>query len=198
MARPAEDEHRREEQPGDHEMLIAIMLLLMAGLEGSVLLHSLLIVLAPLGVPPVALAGLLALMGPQGTAHVPPSANDDALRMLQRGTSARRAMYLLAAARRLSAGGTLDAERRLYKAHLVAERKRGEAVGRVDAAAKQFGPVLGWWAHRDKKTTPVCRTAHGSNFSALTPPAIGWPGTLHAGNCRCKPVAPWPQGVLLA
>lgn len=184
------------EQPQDHELLIAIVLLLLAGLTAQALTERLAVLLAPLGIPATAVASMVALLG-KGITVERPSAPPGAIATMQRGGVARRAMYILAGCRRLAGGGTADTEKRLYGAHLAAERRRAKAADAVDAAAAKYGPVLGWWATRDDRTTPACFAAHGSNFSALVPPAMGWPGTIHAGQCRCKPVAPWPGGDML-
>lgn len=83
-------------------------------------------------------------------------------------------------------------ERSFELAHERARRRRLEAAHAVSAAADRWGPVLGWHAHKDDRTTPECFEAHGSNFRVDRPPVIGWPGTLHAGQCRCRPGKPFP------
>jgi len=114
----------------------------------------------------------------------------------------RQASYLLAAARRLAVDEPdVEAERRFLAQHLTAETKRVQAAGEVDRMVTTHGRVLGWHAVRDEITTPGCRAAHGRNFLASAPPNIegrpAYPGTLHGGACRCRAVAPWPQGALL-
>lgn len=189
---------REPEQPEDRALLIAIVVILLADLALPETGRRLTRLLAPLGIPPAAVVSALTLLGEEGTTfHPSPTPGAPAIGAMRRGAVGRRAMYLLAAVRRLGQDGTVDAERRLYGAHQAAEVRREKAAGRVDAAARQHGPLLGWWAVRDDRTTPACFAAHGANFSALHPPAIGWPGTIHAGFCRCKAVAPWPQGDLL-
>lgn len=186
------------EQPQDQELLIAIVLLLLAGLSAPNFTERLSLLLAPFGVPPTAVVALVALLqAERGLSFQMPEQKPGALNSMRRGVVGRRAMYILAAVRRLGRGGSAKAERTLFKAHLAAEKRRYEAARAVDAAAAKWGPVLGWWSERDDRTTPACFAAHGANFSALRPPAIGWPGTIHAGQCRCKPVAPWPGGDML-
>lgn len=197
MARAAEDRHAPPPDAADQGVIAAITVLLLAGLPLPVLLQRLSGLLAPIGVPALALAQLVAMVGIRSLRIDAPSATRPATRTIQRGVAARRAMYLLAAARRLARGGTLAAERRLFAAHRVAEDRRRAAAARIDRAAAAHGPLLGWKARLDERTTPLCRSAHGRNFSALRPPAIGWPGTLHAGNCRCLPRAPWRNARLL-
>ncbi len=189
---------REPEPPADQHVVIAIVLLLLSGLTLEHFMHRLSLLLAPLGISPLAVVALIGLLRAEGGLTVPaPTPGLGASKAMQRGMISRRAMYMLAAARRLTEGASIAAERRLFRAHLAAERRRKGAAERVEAAAAKYGPVLGWWSQRDERTTPACFAAHGSNFSALHPPAMGWPGTIHAGNCRCKPVAPWPQGDFL-
>jgi hypothetical protein len=186
------------EEPQDHELLIAIVVLLLAGLTFEEFSRRLTLLLAPLGIPAAATLGLLTLLGPGGLAVPAPSRPGGALAMMERGMVARRAMYLLAGARRMAGEITPAAERALYGAHLRAEKRRLDAARRIDAAAARWGPVLGWVSRRDERTTAECKTAHGGNFSALRPPTIGWPGTLHAGNCRCLPGPPWSEAAMLS
>lgn len=110
----------------------------------------------------------------------------------------RRAAYLIMAGRRLgtavaqerSQPGTLEnalrREATYVRQHLQAVAHRNEAVKKTVAAAYRYGDELGWYAVRDDRTSPECRTAHGSNFRADQPPKIGYPGTVH-NRCRCKP-----------
>lgn len=191
---------REPEQPDDRALLIAIVVILLADLALHETGRRLTLLLAPLGIPPAAVVSVLTLLGESGATFTLAGAtipDAPAVSAMRRGAVGRRAMYVLAASRRLASGGTVDAERRLYGAHQAAESRRHQAAGRVDAAAAKHGPILGWWSERDDRTTPACFAAHGANFSAQHPPAIGWPGTIHAGFCRCKPVAPWPQGDFL-
>lgn len=188
----------QREESNDQAVLVAIILLLLVGLPLPEFTRRLSLLLAPLSVPPLAVVTLLAMLKDEGGLTVPAAeSRPSAAAAMKRGMISRRAMYMLAAARRLATGGTVAAERRLYRAHLAAERRRSQAAQAVDVAAAKHGPVLGWWAVRDGKTTPACFAAHGTNFSALHPPAMGWPGTIHAGQCRCKPVAPWAGGDFL-
>lgn len=187
----------RPEQPDDQHLLIAIILILLAGLSLKELVERLTLTLAPAGIPATAVVGIISLIGEAKLWFASPSADPGALHTMERGVVSRRAMYLLAGSRRLATGGSAAAERALFGAHLAAERRRFEAGRAIDAAAAKYGPVLGWWSQRDERTTPACFAAHGSNFSALTPPAMGWPGTIHAGQCRCRPVKPWPGGDFL-
>lgn len=128
-------------------------------------------------------------------------------RLRGRGVAARavrdreavyRAGYVVAAARRLteaigggaSLGEALTRERTWYRAHEAARRNRQDAAKAVDAEAAKYGDRLGWISRDDAKTSPECRAAHGSNFSAANPPGIGYPGSVHP-HCRCLPGPPW-------
>jgi hypothetical protein len=90
---------------------------------------------------------------------------------------------------------SIAAERRYLAQHLNAERIRKEAAAQVDEARGKYGDILGWKAQMDERTTPECASANGTNFHALVPPAIGYPGTLHGGTCRCRAVAPFRAAV---
>lgn len=187
------------ESVDEHALLIAIVLLLLANLPAPALAERLAGLMTPFGFSPATVAALLLILGDQHTTFGAPGAGDGeaALHALQRTEAARRARYILAAARRLQSGEPTAAERRLLNAHLRAERNRREAAKRVDAAAAEHGILLGWYSKKDDRTTPDCALAHGHNFLATVPPAIGWPGTLHGGNCRCVPGPPWSQATLL-
>lgn len=90
----------------------------------------------------------------------------------------------------------LDTEKRYFKAHQDAQRKRRAVAAQVDAAAERYGPLLGWRAKMDERTTAECRDAHGKNFKATKPPAIGLPGTVHL-HCRCEITEPYPNGRMI-
>lgn len=129
-----------------------------------------------------------------GALHVgPPVARTPAQSHVRTTEVPRHSRYLVAAAKRFQAAQTqaegqvvMQRERGYLAQHLNAVRLAREAAKRVDAAVARYGSTeLGWWAHLDSRTTRECRAAHGANFSALRPPLIGYPGTLHGGTCRC-------------
>lgn len=125
---------------------------------------------------------------------------------------ARRAQYVTAAARRVTAAVTegrakgepagaaalaqLATERRYYEMHQQAMWNRAAAAGQTDMAAAEHGNLLGWLAMRSAGTSAECRAASGKNYYASSMPDIGYPGSVHP-HCRCLPVAPWPGGKLL-
>jgi hypothetical protein len=124
----------------------------------------------------------------------------------------RRAAYLVNAMARIRTAGSAasasglsrtdalakakDAERVYFRQHIKASQMRQLAGSKIDGLAERYGNELGWVAKMDRKTTAECRNAHGKNFDARTPPAIGWPGVVHA-ECRCRPGPPWPQARML-
>lgn len=86
----------------------------------------------------------------------------------------------------------LKTERVYFDAHKKAQAKRKAVSDQIDAAAARYGPVLGWRAQMDPRTTAECRQANGKNFRADRRPSIGYPGTVHP-NCRCEITAPYPN-----
>jgi len=124
----------------------------------------------------------------------------------------RRAQFVLSAGKRLAGDikqaraqgepvgrALLDGlarERKYYNLHTAAMWNRATAAGKVDMAAMEHGPILGWLARLDQKTSAECRKASGKNFYASAMPVIGFPGSVHP-SCRCEAVAPWPGAPLL-
>jgi hypothetical protein len=125
----------------------------------------------------------------------------------------RRAQYLVHAARRMSDAwklararnedpvaalkAALDTERRYFGQHILALESRMAAASRVDSASMMWGPLLGWYARMDARTSAACRYANGHNFRADRMPAIGYPGMVHPV-CRCLPGPPIPGASMLA
>jgi hypothetical protein len=181
-----------QQQP-DETTLAALTLLLLAGLNEDSILPRVTALLEPLGITAAATTAALSLLHP----HAP------AADLTQHPTTAQgfvaltevpySAAYLVNAALRLSERLDVEAERRYLSQHLQAQSVRREAAQRVDAAARMFGPTLGWRSILDGRTTPACKSAHGSNFNFARPPRIGYPGSLHGGGCRCLPGPPWPD-----
>lgn len=141
----------------------------------------------------VATAALLAIHYKPGK-KVPPKPNtaEAAARL---GNLRYRAAFLKAATGRLAAadniGAALKRERRLFQAHKVASQRRVEAATASDTLRSRYGPLLGWHAHLDERTTPDCGYLHGKNYLAEHPPGGLHPGARHM-NCRCTAVAPFP------
>lgn len=105
-----------------------------------------------------------------------------------------RAHYVLAASRRVqqamhegkSVADAMRAEKPYFQQHMNAVQNRHRAAIDVDKMARRYGDQLGWHAILDQRTSTECRQANGTNFSAATRPAIGYPGSVHP-HCRCKP-----------
>jgi hypothetical protein len=148
-------------------------------------------VLAPFGATLASVTAALELLAPhlQTDLEMNPVS---AAGHIARTAMPRHAAYLVSAVKRLVRDpSSIAAERRYLAQHLNVERTRREAAAQVDEARGKWGDILGWKAQMDERTTPECRAADGTNFHALVPPAIGYPGTLHGGTCRCKAVAPF-------
>lgn len=131
----------------------------------------------------------------------------------RRAQLAYRAAFILASAWRLQTAYQTDgelglrqqlrAEHRYFAVHIAALRHRATAAQQVDTARNHWGPILGWRAEMDARTTPECRAANGCRFTITPPPIIGLPGTVHA-KCRCYatkdpgPGAPWVDDEVIA
>jgi hypothetical protein len=130
----------------------------------------------------------------------------------ERSNLQRRAMFVLAAARRITAdlaaahsrgqgmaaalAAAVTRERRFYAQHLIATWQRSQAGAQVDGEAMTRGLLLGWHTKHDSKTSAECRQADGRNFYADHMPLIGYPGAVHP-HCRCRAGAPFPGARLL-
>ena len=133
---------------------------------------------------------------------------------VSRMNAARRAQYAIAAAHRVMGAMTaarahgesmaaagqaqVERERRYYSQHTDAMWNRAQAAMAIDMLVLEYGNLLGWLSRKDDRVTPECRRASGMNFYADDPPDIGLPGIGPHVGCRCKAVAPWPGGKLLA
>jgi hypothetical protein len=146
--------------------------------------------------------------------HPPPvtgvigHASEQAARM----NAARRAQYVIAAAKRVMGAardarakgepviaavrGQLATEQRYYSLHQTAMWSRAAAAGKTDMAAAEHGDLLGWNTVIDKRTSLECKAADGWNYYASSMPDIGFPGGTHE-HCRCFPSAPHPGARLL-
>lgn len=131
-----------------------------------------------------------------------------------RMNAARRAQYVLAASKRVlgaarqarakgeSVTGAvrqqMARERKFFEQHQAAMWQRATAAGKIDLEAAVHGPLLGWYAKHDKRTTAECLKADRHNFYVTRPPDIGLPGIGPHAGCRCEAGPPWPNGKLLA
>ena len=123
----------------------------------------------------------------------------------------RRAQFMVNSSRRfnevlarVAAGGAdprellqqMALERRWYGQHQEAVWNRMQAAAVVDSRVMDYGPLLGWYAVNDRKTSLECRKANRHNFRADDMPAIGFPGAVHP-HCRCWPGPPIRGAALL-
>lgn len=182
-----------KQAPSEEQVLAAMVVVMLSAQAPPATAGALVSLLSSLAVPSTAAVDAVGLWLPHFE-HLP-EATGPGSSWQRRTEVVRRCQYLVKAARRLMAGGTLDAERRYLAQHLAAVRARKEAVAQVDAQARRHGPVLGWYAIRDSRTDPICRALDGTNFEAAKPPAVGYPGSLHGGTCRCKAGAPYPSAI---
>lgn len=103
-----------------------------------------------------------------------------------------RAAYIVNASKRVGADvgqGTpipqaVAEEKRFFRSHEAARRRRMDAAAAVGAAANRYGPLLGWYLNPLLNNEAECIAANGHNFRADEGTAIGWPGAVHL-NCGC-------------
>jgi hypothetical protein len=140
-----------------------------------------------------------------------------ASRWALRNNLLRRAQFVLAASRRVQQAvkaarsqnepamtairDALATEKQYLGQHIAASEGRVDAASSVDSAAAKHGKLLGWQATKDKRCTPGCAAASGSNFKADRPPIVeghpAFPGMVHGATCRCIPVAPFKGAKVL-
>lgn len=94
----------------------------------------------------------------------------------------------------------LRAERTYLRQHLEASEARTNGAALNEAAARRFGPVLGW-VHTGRTHThrPSHVAANGANYRIERPPAATegmLPG--QALHCDCVPGPPFPNGRMLS
>lgn len=175
-------------------MLGTLAVVLASSMSATAVSAAAIPLLATLGIPPEAGVKALSLVVPHDLPLQAPGPVENRVAVHE---ALYRARYLVNSARRLKMGGTLGEERGYAQQHLGAQAARAEAARKVDQALTDHGPVLGWYAVMDSSTTPECAAANGKNFNPLSPPAIGLPGTLHGGTCRCRAGAPHPTRVMV-
>lgn len=121
-----------------------------------------------------------------------------------------RAAYIVRAVLRLAAAyATKDAaviaaahaqEDQYLAAHGKAAAERQTATNDLIKAVGKTKPdsdgrlLMGWYA--EQFPCPTCLLADGTNFDALDPPAIGWPGWAHP-HCYCSAGAPHATEVMV-
>jgi hypothetical protein len=175
----------REPDEASTHTLAAVALVLLSELPPEDTADRIELALARLGISREAIRAASDLLVPH--IHPPSLARTPALAHTARHEAVYQSAYLVNAARRLTMNPDALAERVILARHLNAAKVRREAAERIDRMSLRFGPVLGWYARLDSRTTSECRRASGNNFPAARPPRIGYPGTLHGGACRCVP-----------
>lgn len=88
-------------------------------------------------------------------------------------------------------------ERRYHQQHVEAAEHRAGIRRLMQTLTEVYGTTLGWYSVLEPTTTPECREAHGKNFEATMPPAIGYPGMVH-GRCKCTPGPPHAGGEMMS
>ena len=185
------------------QLIAVIIAALTAAVTVAELVTALRIVMKAVGVGVIALAAVaaLALSWP----HDVLEGTGPASRWAIRTNLLRRAQFFLSACQRVQQAITgarsknepvmdavraaIVAERRYMTQMIAMALRRVSAASTVDGAAAMTGPLLGWNAVLDSRTTAECRAANGKSFYANKPPSIGYPGTVHP-RCRCWPGTP--------
>jgi hypothetical protein len=134
------------------------------------------------GIDPAAAAQVHAMVAPL-PAGPPYARGMSAVERIAADEPMLRALYMVNAARRLSAGGR--DEERFLAAHLAAAANRQVAAQRID----QHVGVLRWVTAGDERVHPRCRRMEGRLFTARNLPDGLVPGGVRVG-CRCRAV-PW-------
>ncbi|UTN91839.1 capsid maturation protease [Streptomyces phage Stuff] len=187
------------EQPppeDDGEMVEAILAILAVGAAVDATAKSLAVVLGvPFGIAlefltALGKAALKAFRGATVKEKTP-----TAVGLATRANLRYRAAFIIRALRRIMAAPdkklALKRELEFWKGHLKANARRIAVARRIDWARGRYGELLGWYAKMDNRTSAECRAADGRNFTALEPPVIGYPGSVHL-HCRCVPGPPHP------
>jgi hypothetical protein len=199
VSTPAASPQRARQQPTREQVLLgALAVVLATQSDPADSSASALPLLAELGIAPAPALTALSLVTPNLLAGRIEQGDGPAVQNVLLAEPAYSATYLVNASKRLAAGRRSAAQERRHLAqHLQAAHARFQAAQEVDRVARRYGRRLGWYALLDSATTPECRRAHGANFDVGAIPAIGYPGSLHGGTCRCRPGPPHPGGKLV-
>jgi hypothetical protein len=122
----------------------------------------------------------------------------------QRPTNPYDVAFLISSARRITEamtkGKTADeagkVEQSYDKMHTKANQVRTQSLQQTEKVMLRNGPLVGWYAHYDSKTSPACRLANGHNFDAMQGTVIGYPGSVHP-HCRCYAGPPHANGQMV-
>jgi hypothetical protein len=120
-----------------------------------------------------------------------PTTNDTAMRRVASEEPQMRALYVLAACKRLTAAAedgdpasAMDKERRYLAAHVAAGRGRRAAAKKVDDLGAD---LLVWRTQEDSRVDSRCASNDHRLFTVGNPPGGVYPGAAHPA-CRCYAV----------
>jgi SPP1 gp7 family putative phage head morphogenesis protein len=192
-------------------LIASIIAALSVALTAAALATALAKIMKAAGIGYLALRAVCILM--MSWPESPLEGTGPAQRYMVRQNTLRRAQFMWSACKRVQAAvvdarshgepirqtvrDALATERRYMTLHIHASTRRVTAATTVDGASEAYGPLLSWNAVMDSRTTAECRAADGKSFYAATPPAIGYPGTVHP-HCRCTPGPPRAGAPILA
>lgn len=194
----------------DAALAVAVAALLLTAIDVAALIAALRLRFALSAMAWRALAAVLTFVmaHPPVVTGIVGAASEQVARM----NAARRAQYVLAAAKRVTVAAReaqakgqpvaaaieaqIAREQRYYSQHQAAMWNRAAAAGKTDMAALEHGNLLGWNAVKDGHTSAECRRADGKNYMASRMPKIGFPGSVHP-SCRCFPGAAHPGAPML-
>lgn len=192
------------QSPTEQQLILGLAALLAMGAAYEATSKQVVLLLAPLRLPKAAVttAVRVAMSAPIGDATPPGAPIGGSGITTARLERTFRATFLYGSAKRIARQmregkqplEIIRVERAYFARHLEAQGKRRAAARAVDRAAASHGPVLGWYAKMDHRTTAECRWANGKNFEVGKRPPVGYPGTVHP-NCRCKPGPPHPGAI---
>lgn len=107
--------------------------------------------------------------------------------------------YILTAAKRLDAHMTTpQQEQRFYRLHRRANQGRTRSAKNLSRSLTSYGPLLGWYARHDSRTTPECRYRGGKNFYIDHPPQGELPGIGTHYGCRCRAGKPHKNASIMS
>lgn len=196
MTTPAQQQQPQTPQTASDGEITAVVGMLATGAAAGATAAALARVLK---VPASAAVAVLGVIGTAALAafkrDVAAGDGDTPDAIARRANIRFRAAYIINAARRIATAPDIKTaiarEKTYWSGHKTATARRTTMARRTATASRLYGPVLGWKATMDNRTTAECRAANGRNFQVLKPPVIGYPGTVHL-HCRCIPVAPYP------
>jgi hypothetical protein len=214
MPATAQAQQQNQPPPTQAQMLAVIIPALTAAVTVAGVFAAIAAIMRAAGISAVALKTVI------GVALAMPlpvmEGTGPASRWAVRTNTIRRAQFVIAASGRVQQAiahatarnqpvfpavqAAVAAEQRYFGQQVAMGTKRMAAGATADGAAAMNGPLLGWNAVLDSRTTYGCRAANGQNFYADHPPIVeghpALPGAVHP-LCRCWPSAPHPGAPIL-